>query len=40
MEKWPNFFIVGDARSGTTSLDYYLKQVSSIYMSPIRAYYE
>lgn len=36
MEKnlWPNFFIVGAPRSGTTSLYEYLKKVSSIYMSP------
>ncbi|MCH7826368.1 MAG: sulfotransferase [Bacteroidetes bacterium] len=30
---WPNFFIVGAPRSGTTSLYEYLKNVSSIYMS-------
>ena len=31
---WPNFFIVGSPRSGTTSLYEYLKKVPSIYMSP------
>ena len=36
MEKnlWPNFFIVGAPRCGTTSLYEYLKKVPSIYMSP------
>src|ERR1051325_186535 len=32
----PNFFIVGAARSGTTSLYEYLSQAHSIYMSPIK----
>lgn len=36
MEIWPNFFIVGAPRSGTTSLYEYLKQVKGIYMSPIK----
>lgn len=31
---WPNFFIVGAAKAGTTSLYYYLTQVPEIYMSP------
>jgi len=31
---WPNFFIVGAPRAGTTSLYEYLKNVPSIYMSP------
>lgn len=34
--KLPNFFIVGAAKSGTTSLYYYLKQHPEIYMSPIK----
>lgn len=33
-EIWPNFFIVGAARSGTTSLYKYLKAMPSVYMSP------
>ena len=36
MEKWPNFFIVGAAKAGTTSLYEYLKNVPGIYMSPIK----
>lgn len=35
-EKWPNFFIVGAGRSGTTSLYEYLKEVSGVYMSPVK----
>ncbi len=34
--KFPNFFIVGAARCGTTSLYNYLKQHPQIYMSPIK----
>lgn len=33
MEKWPNFFIVGAPRAGTTSLYEFLKNTPSIYMS-------
>jgi len=33
---WPNFFIVGAPRSGTTSLYEYLKKIPEIYMSPIK----
>ncbi len=33
MEIWPNFFIVGAAKSGTSSLYYYLKKIPGIYMS-------
>jgi hypothetical protein len=34
---WPNFFIVGAARSGTTSLHEYLNRIDGIYMSsPIK----
>ena len=31
---WPNFFIVGAPRAGTTSLYSYLKEIPEIYMSP------
>ncbi|MFB6273376.1 MAG: sulfotransferase domain-containing protein [Salinibacter sp.] len=34
--KPPNFLIIGAARSGTTSLYYYLKQHPDIYMAPIK----
>jgi len=36
MDIWPNFFIVGAPRSGTTSLYEYLKSVKDIYMSSIK----
>jgi len=36
MEKWPNFFIVGAAKAGTTSLYNYLQQVPEVYMSPTK----
>jgi len=36
MEHWPNFFIVGTAKAGTTSLYEYLKGVPGIYMSPVK----
>lgn len=36
MRKLPNFFVVGAAKAGTTSLYYYLKQHPEIYMSPIK----
>jgi len=36
MEKWPNFFIVGAPRCGTTFLYHYLKQIPGIYMSPVK----
>lgn len=32
----PNFFVVGAAKAGTTSLYYYLKQHPNIYLSPIK----
>jgi hypothetical protein len=32
----PNFLIIGAAKSGTTSLYYYLKQHPQIYMSPVK----
>jgi len=34
MDRWPNFFIVGTGKAGTTSLYEYLKQVPGIFMSP------
>ncbi len=34
--KLPNFLIVGAAKSGTTSLSYYLKQHRQIYISPVK----
>jgi len=36
MEKWPNFFIVGAPRSGTTSLYENLKKIPGIYLSKIK----
>lgn len=33
-ELWPNFFIVGAMKAGTTSLYYYLNGVQGIYLSP------
>ncbi len=36
MKRLPNFFIVGAAKSGTTSLYHYLKQHPEIYMSPVK----
>ena len=35
-EKWPNFFIVGAAKAGTSSLYAYLNDIPGIYMSPIK----
>jgi hypothetical protein len=35
-EKWPNFFIVGAPRAGTTSLYHYLKTAPGVYMSPVK----
>ena len=32
----PNFFVLGAAKSGTTSLYLYLKQHPQIYMSPVK----
>ncbi len=34
MEIWPNFFIVGAAKAGTTSLYNYLREIPEVYMSP------
>src|SRR3972149_1266687 len=36
MEKWPNFFIVGAPRCGTTFLHNYLNQIPGIYMSKVK----
>jgi len=36
MEKWPNFFIVGAAKAGTTSLYEYLNNIPGVYMSPLK----
>jgi len=33
---WPNFFVVGAPRAGTTSLYEYLKQIPEVYVSPIK----
>ena len=35
MKKWPNFFIVGAARCGSSSLYEYLKSTQGVYMSPV-----
>ena len=35
-ENRPNFFIVGAAKCGTTSMHYYLKQHPEIFMSPVK----
>lgn len=34
--RWPDFFIVGTARAGTTSLYNYFSKVPEIYMSPVK----
>jgi len=36
VKKWPNLFIVGAGKSGTTSLHHYLKDVPDIYLSPVK----
>jgi len=36
MEKWPNFFVVGASKTGTTSLYAYLKDTPGVYMSPVK----
>jgi hypothetical protein len=35
-EIWPNFFIVGAPKAGTTSLYEYLQKIPSVYMSPVK----
>ena len=39
MNKWPNFFIVGAPRAGTTSLYEYLKNTPDVYLSKIKEPY-
>jgi len=36
MDSWPNFFIVGAPRCGTTSLYEYLKQTLDVFMCPVK----
>jgi len=36
MERWPNLYIVGAPKAGTTSLHAYLKESPDIFMSPIK----
>ena len=36
MEQWPNLFIVGAPKAGTSSLYKYLKKIPGIYMSPVK----
>ncbi len=36
METWPNFFIVGVLKAGTTSLYAYLEKTPNVYMSPVK----
>jgi len=36
MDRWPNLFIVGAPKTGTTSLYHYLNQIPDIHMSPIK----
>jgi hypothetical protein len=33
---WPNFFIVGAVRAGTTSLYEYLRKTEGVYLSPVK----
>lgn len=33
---WPNFFVVGAPKAGTTSLYEYLRQIPEVYLSPIK----
>jgi len=39
MEKWPNLFIVGAPKAGTTSLHEYLKKIPGIFMSEVKEPY-
>jgi len=36
LESWPNLFIVGAPKAGTTSLYHYLNQIPDVYMSQIK----
>jgi hypothetical protein len=38
-EIWPNFFVVGAQKAGTTSLYFYLKKIPGVYMSPLKELY-
>jgi hypothetical protein len=33
---WPNFFVVGAPKAGTTSLHHYLQEIPGIYVSPVK----
>jgi len=39
VDKWPNLFIVGAPKAGTTSLHEYLKKIPGIYMSDVKEPY-
>jgi len=39
LEKWPNLFIVGAPKAGTTSLHEYLKKIPEIFMSEVKEPY-
>jgi len=36
VDRWPNFFIVGTQKAGTTTLYEYLNEIPEVYMSPIK----
>jgi len=36
MKKWPNFFIVGAPKAGTTTLYHYLNEFPEIYFSKLK----
>jgi len=36
LKRWPNLFIVGAAKAGTTSLHAYLKDIPGIFMSTMK----
>jgi len=36
VSRWPNFFVIGAGKSGTTSLYHYLKQHPQVFMSPVK----
>ena len=36
MKNWPNFFIIGAPKAGTSSLYNHLKEIPGIYMSPVK----
>jgi len=45
MATWPNFFIIGIGKAGTTSLYQYIKKIPGMCMSPVKessflAYFE